>query len=269
MDTVALNGEITPLADLRLQDFLQGFYFGAGFFETILVVEGAPMFLERHCQRLRQSLEMYRGCVASPPAEVMDTSAIAHSIAACLEQSQHLGARFTGAAKLVASDGRLLLTFRTLAASHRLDSEGIVLDEDDSSTYRRGDSTLNHKSIAYLRQYRRMKAMPLFINELNQVCETPIGNVFFQIDGQVITPTLEAPCLPGVIRSVLLEQSARAGIPIIEQDVTRTEISRATSCVTTNSLRLAVPVHSVLGTPMTTSFELAKRLSEMILACQA
>ena len=69
--TVAVNGEVRRLEDLRLQDFVQCFQFGAGFFETLLVTGGAPMFLERHLARLRASLQAYPVAVRAPPEETL------------------------------------------------------------------------------------------------------------------------------------------------------------------------------------------------------
>lgn len=68
---------------------------------------------------------------------------------------------------------------------------------------RRGDPTLNHKSVSYLRQYARLGRGTVFVNEAGERCEVANGNLFFLVGDVVVTPPLEAPCLPGIIRSVL------------------------------------------------------------------
>ena len=75
-DTVAVNGEVRRLEELRLQDFFQCFQFGAGFFETILVTGGAPMFLERHLARLRASLQAFPTAVKAPPPDTLTPEAV-------------------------------------------------------------------------------------------------------------------------------------------------------------------------------------------------
>ena len=181
MGTVAVNGEVRRLDDLRLQDFLQSFFFGAGFFETLLLEEGAPMFLERHLARLQASLAAHAGCVHAPPPEVLTAGAVREALRRCLEADASLGPRFTGVGKLVAGDGRLLLSFRPLPPHHeRTLGEGGVLDALEDRGYRRDDPSLKHKSVSYLRQYAHFGRGTVFGNEAGELCEAPNGNLFFR-----------------------------------------------------------------------------------------
>ncbi|MFY0565143.1 aminotransferase class IV [Archangium lansingense] len=253
--TVAVNGEVRRMEDLRLQDFLQSFFFGAGFFETLLVEEGAPMFLERHLARLRSSLEAHAGCVHSPPPEVLTAGAVREALRQCLEADANLGPRFTGVAKLVAGDERLLLSFRPLP--QRPSGEGVVLDTVEDRCYRRGDPTLNHKSVSYLRQYAHLGRGTVFVNEAGELCEVPNGNLFFLVGDTVVTPPLEAPCLPGIIRSVLLEKGRLGGMPVEERAMRREEVEGVRGCILTNSVSLALAVPRLLGRNLPGSHALA------------
>jgi branched-subunit amino acid aminotransferase/4-amino-4-deoxychorismate lyase len=258
LDVVAVNGVVGRRSELRLADYWTGFSFGAGFFETILVRRGTPMFLEEHLARLRASLQAHGEAVLLPPPEVMTTSAVASTVDACLEQGP--GASFTGALKLTVSDGRLLVTFRAYSPQPRR----IELPRIDRETYRRGDRSLNHKSTSHLRQYRSMNDLCVYVNEGDELCETPIGNLFFLRDGRIVTPRLDAPCLPGIVRGVLLKAGSCAGIPIVEEHVSCSDLARVTGCAMTNSLQLASPVDSILGFPMPESGPLANALRERI-----
>ncbi len=253
--TVAVNGEVCRMEDLRLQDFLQSFFFGAGFFETLLVEEGAPMFLERHLARLRASLGAHTGCVHPPPPEVLTAGAVREALRRCLEADSSLGPRFTGVAKLVAGDGRLLLSFRPLP--QRPPGEGVVLDAVEDRCYRRGDPSLNHKSVSYLRQYAHFGRGTVFVNEAGELCEVPNGNLFFLVGDAVVTPPLEAPCLPGIIRSVLLEEGRLGGMPVEERPVRREQVEDVRGCVLTNSVSLALAVPRLLGRELPGSHALA------------
>lgn len=255
MGTVAVNGEVCRLEDLRLQDFLQSFFFGAGFFETLLVEEGAPMFLERHLARLRASLGAHAGCVHTPPPEVLTAGAVREALRRCLEADASLGPRFTGVAKLVAGDGRLLLSFRPLP--RRPPGEGSVLEGVEDRCYRRGDPTLNHKSVSYLRQYAHLGRGTVFVNEAGELCEVANGNLFFLVGDAVVTPPLAAPCLPGIIRSVLLEEGRLGGMPVEERTVRREEVKDVRGCVLTNSVSLALAVPRLLGRELPGSHALA------------
>jgi branched-chain amino acid aminotransferase len=259
MGTVAVNGEVVKLESLRLQDFLQGFFFGAGFFETFLLTEGAPMFLERHLARLRASLSAHADCVRAPPADTLTPGAVRDALRRCLEADEALGPRFTGVGKLVAGDGRLFLSFRALSADHaRLQREGRELSEVEPYGYRRGDPTLNHKSTSYLRQHARMARLSVFCNEAGELCEAPNGNLFFLVDGTVVTPPLAAPCLPGIIRAVLLEAGRLGEWPVVERALSRGQLGAVRGCILTNSVGLALAVPRLLGQELPESAALAE-----------
>ncbi len=268
MGTVAVNGEVLPLESLRLQDFLQGFFFGAGFFETFLLTEGAPMFLERHLARLRASLSAHADCVRAPPEETLTAGAVRDALRRCLEADAALGPRFTGVGKLVAGDGRLLLSFRALSEEHaRLQREGRELSEVAPRGYRRGDATLNHKSTSYLRQYAHMARLSIFCNEADELCEAPNGNLFFLVDETVVTPPLEAPCLPGIIRAVLLEAGRLGAWPVVEHSLKREQLGAVRGCVLTNSVSLALAVPRLLGQVLPESAALAEHARTAVQQC--
>jgi branched-chain amino acid aminotransferase len=263
--TVAVNGTVQRLEELRLQDFPSAFFFGAGFFETFLVREGVPMFLERHLARLRASLKAHEHCVRGPPAEVLSATAVLEALHGCLGADAELGPRFTGVGKLTAGDGRLLLSFRPLAPNHEhLQRHGRSLDAVENTCYRRGDRTLQHKSLSYLRQHQHMERMPIFLNEAGEVCEVPNANLFLWLGDALVTPPVDAPCLPGIVRGVLLQAGRVAELPVVERPVRSAELSDARGCLLTNSVGLAIAVTHLLGRPLDESLELTKQARELI-----
>jgi len=264
--TVAVDGELRRLEELRLQDFFQTFQFGTGFFETLLITEGTPMFLDRHLARLGASLAAHP-VVRAPSPEVLAPAAVREALHRCLEADAALGPRFTGVGKLVAGDGHLLMTFRPLPPRYeQTQREGRSLDEEESRCYRRGDPTLNHKSTAYLRQFMHLERMPVFFNEAGGLCEVPTGNLFLLLGDTLVTPSLEAPCLPGIIRAILLEAETVGGWRAMERPVERSELEGARGCILTNSVSLAIPVPRLLGRSLPESVALALAARELILA---
>jgi len=263
--TVAVNGTVQRWEELRLQDFPSAFFFGAGFFETFLVREGAPMFLERHLARLSASLAAHGHCVQAPPPEVLSAAGVREALDRCLQADATMGPRFTGVGKLTAGDGRLLLSFRPLAPNHeQLQRQGRSLDEVESTCYRRGDRTLRHKSLSYLRQHQHMGPLPVFLNEAGEVCEVPNANLFLHLGDALVTPPVDAPCLPGIVRSVLLEAGRVAGLPVVERPVRSAELGDASGCLLTNSVGLAIGVTGLLGRLLPRSLELAEQARELL-----
>ncbi|AEI62091.1 aminotransferase class IV [Corallococcus macrosporus] len=263
--TVAVNGEVRRWEDLPLRDFAQGFFFGAGFFTTFRIEAGRPWFLARHLARLRASLDAFPGAVRPPPPEHLTEDAVRESLQRCLRADAALGPAFQGVGKLSASDGRVLLTFRAHSPDlERLHHEGRALDSQEPGAYRRGDPTLNHKGLSYFRQYRVMERLPLLGNEAGEVCELPTANVFVQWDGALVTPPLSAPCLPGIIREVLLEAGHVGPLPVLERPVPFARLSQASACVFTNAAQVATGVPSLLGRALPDSLALAHDLRRLV-----
>jgi branched-chain amino acid aminotransferase len=263
--TVAVDGEVRRWEDLRLHDFAQGFFFGAGFFTTFRIDAGAPLFLARHLARLRASVESFPGAVRAPPPEQLSEAVVRDALARCLHTDAGLGAHFTGVGKLSVSDGHVLLTFRPAAQDmERLLRDGRPLDVVEPGAYRRGEPTLNHKGLSYFRQYALMPSLPLLCNEAGEVCELPTANLFFYLDGALVTPPRDAPCLPGIIREVLLEAGHVDGRPVVERPVPLARLTDVSACIFTNSAVLAAGVPRLLGRVLPDSLRLAEKARALI-----
>jgi len=82
----------------------------------------------------------------------------------------------------------------------------------------------------------------LFHNEKGELTEGGRSNVFILLDGQWLTPPLGAGVLPGVMRSVLLDDPARRAR---ETRLTMADLRRAEQVVVCNALRGALRVQVV------------------------
>jgi branched-chain amino acid aminotransferase len=263
--TVAVDGEVRRWEDLRLHDFAQGFFFGAGFFTTFRVDSGTPLFLARHLARLRASVATFPGAVRAPSPEHLSEVPVRDTLRRCLHADAALGPAFTGVGKLSVSDGHVLLTLRPAAPdAERLRREGRALDTVEPGAYRHGERTLNHKGLSYFRQFALMERLPLLANEAGAVCELPTANLFFHLDGALVTPPLDAPCLPGIVRAVLLESGHVDGLPVVERPVPLARLADASACFFTNSAMLATGVPRLLGRELPGSLPLAEHARALI-----
>ena len=73
-------------------------------------------------------------------------------------------------------------------------------------------------------------------NERGEVTETTIANIAFLIDGEWVTPALDAGLLPGVLRSILLAEGS-----LKERAISTAEARRASDIRVLNSLRGQIP----------------------------
>lgn len=85
----------------------------------------------------------------------------------------------------------------------------------------------------------------LFHTADGRLIEGGRSNVFLRLDGRWFTPPIADGVLPGVMRSVLLDDPAWAAS---ERTLTLADLARAESLVVTNALRGALPAHLARAT---------------------
>lgn len=78
----------------------------------------------------------------------------------------------------------------------------------------------------------------IFINELDEVTQGAISNIFAEIDGVLITPPLESGLLGGIMRQTILDGPRQTK----EEKLTKSDLKGATNLYICNSVRDLVPV---------------------------
>jgi branched-chain amino acid aminotransferase len=252
-----LDGKVIHLDTLKLSDFFAGFFFGAGLFETMRIVAQRPQFLGRHVERLKRGLSAI-SAIEAPAVSRLSVDILGADITAGIARCVAESATIPDIAKVTVSDGHVLVTFRESSPA-----EAMCIDVLEDS-YRAGDTLLNHKTIAYLKQYRRLRSDLLFQNERGELCETPTANVFVVFEDHVATPPLSAPCLAGIIREVLLERGRLGDLRLIEEPIPASSMAATIGVWVTNSIALARPVTSYLGRALPGSVAFAARAREAV-----
>lgn len=176
-------------------EFDDGYYFGRGAFETIKVVDGKPLFLEKHLRRLKKSLEFF-GIERD-----IDEEKIYEHIKSSEEKNFAL--------KLIVSDKNFIVTSRP--DNYREDNKKfklIVSDVRRNST----SKVVYHKCLSYYENIMEHRLAldkghdsALFINERGEVCETSFANIFFVRDGEIFTPVISSGLLKGTMRDFIIE----------------------------------------------------------------
>ena len=92
------------------------------------------------------------------------------------------------------------------------------------------------------------------------VLETTIANLFFEIDGEIVTPAESAPFLPGIARARILA----APFPAHERELTQVDVARASACCATNAVFGVHPVKAITGWNSFDSDDLARELMDRL-----
>jgi para-aminobenzoate synthetase/4-amino-4-deoxychorismate lyase len=121
----------------------------------------------------------------------------------------------------------------------------LATDHDFGAT-QAGDLLLRHKTThraQYDRGWREAEAKgafdTLFFNERGELTEGGRSNVFVKLAGRWWTPPLASGVLPGVMRSILLEDDAN--LQAAEKVLTEADVLSAEALLVCNALRGALP----------------------------
>ncbi|NRA66874.1 MAG: aminotransferase class IV [Pseudobacteriovorax sp.] len=254
----------TNVNSLKLIDFINGFSFGAGLFETIRINEGIPEFLDIHLNRLKVGLQSFTQ-IESPNYELLEESNIRSAVEIFLNENDLFFPLKSGIMKMIVADGRVLNLFRRLPNDLEVkQNQGVAIDGINSNFYRQYDKSLNHKLTSYVRQYECMQGSIVFVNEKSQICETPNANIFFKFSDRWATPKTHAPCLPGTIRKVLIDLKDIEDLPIYIEDIHLDQIEQMEACFLTNSVSYAIPVVSLLGKNLSDSITWSKKIRGLL-----
>jgi branched-chain amino acid aminotransferase len=125
----------------------------------------------------------------------------------------------------------------------------------------------NVRALAYARE--RDAGEAIFLNTRGEVCEATGSNVFVIRDGVVLTPPVDAGCLLGVTRALVLELCAEHGMPVEEAALGPSALADADEAFLTSSTREVQSIGRVDGralpaAPGPTSDKLGALLTELI-----
>lgn len=202
-------------------EFDDGFSFGKGAFETIKVVNGEPLFIERHLTRLKNSLKFF-----GIEKEISEEKI--YNYINNLEEKNF-------ALKLIVSDENFILTSRADNYIGKNDSFSLKI----SNVKRNSTSKIiYHKSLCYYENILEHRwavdsgyDTALFLNEREEVSETSFANIFFVKNDKIYTPEISSGLLRGTMRDFLLEN-----FEIIEEKIYAKDLDKFDECFISNSL---------------------------------
>ncbi len=240
--TFWLNGEWRDDATaIRIDD--RGLLLGDGAFETMLVRNGVPAFMDRHLLRLQGALDLL-SIDASPPKEMLTIIrelAGKNSVDDCnavlrLTVTRGAGVRGLGAAGPASPTMLMTLTKSSLAPAERR----LII-----SKYRRtaAGPAATFKAPAYIDNILAFNDAvaagaedAVMLNTAGAVACATTANIFVIGEDRIVsTPPVSEGALPGVVRGVLLERAGAAGITLVEKSLSPDDLQSG-AVFLTNSL---------------------------------
>jgi para-aminobenzoate synthetase / 4-amino-4-deoxychorismate lyase len=225
----------------------------SGVFETMLVVDGSPVELDAHLERMGASLEALFGAGTPPVAAEL-----------VFEQARSIP---LGRLRLTVSpdrDGRLraevataemgpALVFPSAELATALRSHVV---QDGLGAHKWADRRL----LEGLEATQPTGSVPLLIDGDGSVLEASRANVFAVRGGTLLTPPADGRILPGIARRGAIEVAAEEGIEVREEAMGLAVLLQAEEVFLTGSVRGVEFVSSVDGAATAPGGEVSERI---------
>ena len=245
--TVWIDGAVRQSPSVSPLD--HGFLVGDGVFETLKTVDGAPFALTRHLRRLACSAA---GMGLSLPPEAALRSAVAETLASSTAPLGRLRITVTsGAGPLGSGRGD---EPATLVVTHAPTAPWPPSARLATVPWRRNERapTAGLKTTSYadnvvaLRSAKEAGADEALLTDTRgRLCEGTGSNLFYVLNGHLVTPSLATGCLAGITRELVLEV-----VEAMQADAPNEVLALAEEAFITSSTRDIQPVSHIDGRPL-------------------
>ncbi len=257
--TVYLNGEFTPLSQATVSILDRGFCYGDALFETLRVYSGTIFQLDRHLDRLQhgaQSIFLKLPESRERIQEILyETFNRNQGADAIIRLTVTRGEGIVGKLWQTDTSPNLSVYVRPYSAPpDEWYQQGVPISLIPNSATKLGGLKEQIKSANYLSQILARKQAEeqnsvdgIMLNELGEVCDGTISNIFVVKDGTLSTPAVNGYVLSGVTRQVVLKLSTEAGTVCKERAMTVDDVLQGDEIFLTNTGWEILPVTRVDG----------------------
>lgn len=257
----SVDGVITPTEDARIPVLDRGFLYGDSVYEVFRTYRGVPLFYAEHWARFQNSAALIhldlgmtldeltrriRKTVAATGAPESRTDvyvryAVTRGVGEIdLYPDPKLLPRCVIIVKAVPRwGGELYERGVRLAVPGTRRNAGAALDPNI-----KGGNYLNN--VLGVMDARAAGAEDgVMLNDADLVTEAPNSNVWFVIDGELVTPAQSAANLRGLTKAAIHDACRARGLPTRERDIAAAELPRATECFLSSATREVMPAASL------------------------
>lgn len=218
-----------------------------GIFETLLVVDGHPVDLDAHMERLSASLAKLFPDLQAPNLGEMDVPFERGSL--------RITAIPTGKALEVQTSLRAVEQHFRAVTLHSLPVPGGLGEH----------KWADRRSLDEAEASLPADGLPLIVDSDGAVLEASRANVFVVRNGALLTPPTDGRILPGITRARVIELAGQAGIEVEETGLRHEDLLGADEVFLTGSVRGIELVSSLDGNRLIGRGEVATDLATELL----
>lgn len=247
MSEIWCNGDWLPSANYPGAAQDRGASLGLGLFETMLALDGVPIFSERHLARLQKSAAKLGWPIDFPNFRDIAAELLARNqLTAGRSRLRLVVTGGSGPLNDLAPGADRLIWLAAFPAAELPASLSINLcpwPRNERSPLAGMKTASYAENLVALDHARRLGFdEAVILNTAGELCETATANLFLVKNGIILTPHLASGCLPGIGREVLCEIAAAHGIPCVEREVALAELEAADEVFLSSATRGPVAI---------------------------
>ncbi|MFL2546147.1 MAG: aminotransferase class IV [Candidatus Rariloculaceae bacterium] len=256
-----VDGSISTTADARIPVMDRGFLYGDSIYEVFRTYDGVPLFYDEHWERFENSarlIHMQIGLTKEQMRQEIRQTVLLTNAAAL---GRDVYVRYTvtrgeGPVDLFPSPSltaRYVVIVKELhdwpvehySAGVKLAIPDVLRNPSDALDPNiKGGNYLNN--VLGVIQARELGADDcVMLNDAGLVTEASNSNVFFVIDGEMVTPAPTVGHLRGLTKIAVHEACRERDVATSERDISAEELAAATECFITSATREVMPVVSL------------------------
>jgi branched-chain amino acid aminotransferase len=256
-----VDGHITPTKEARVPVLDRGFLYGDSVYEVFRTYSGVPLFFEEHWVRLENSARLIHMHVTQSREEITEQIRATVQATSAGENSKDVYVRYVvtrGEGPVDLYPNPDLKTRYVIIVNavpewspdfYRIGMKAAIptvrrnpTDALDPNI--KGGNYLNN--VIAITQARELGAdESIILNRDGYVTEASNSNVFFVLDGELVTPGAAAGNLRGITKKAARDACAAQGLTVNECDVHAKDLDRTTECFVTSATREVMPIVSL------------------------
>lgn len=266
-----VDGVITLTEDARIPVMDRGFLYGDSVYEVFRTYGGVPLLYDEHWARFENSAALISLQLGLSKEQMADEIRQTVGLTNAAQSGRDVYVRFTmtrGEGPIDLFPGPDLQTRYVIIVKAMQDwkpefySEGVNLAVTATKRNPKNALDPNIKGGNYLNnvlgviEARAMDADDcLMLNAAGQITESSNSNIFFVIDGKLVSPAETSGNLRGLTKAAVREACRARGITTYEHEIVPAAVVEATECFITSATREVMPVRKLnLGNGTTVEF---------------
>ncbi|HUF71958.1 MAG TPA: aminotransferase class IV [Gammaproteobacteria bacterium] len=261
--TAAIDGAVSMLDEARIPVTDRGFLYGDSIYEVFRTYHGVPLFLEEHWRRFENSARLIHLALGDVRDELTADIRAAVAASGAGETGtdfyvRYIVTRGSGPIDLLPREDVALRRVVIVKSVPRWNpvhySKGATLAivatrrnpyEALDPNIKGGNYLNNVLGVIEANQFGADDC--LMLSDAGLITEASNSNVFFVIDGTLVTPSQTAANLRGLTKAAIHAACRANGIATEEVEISTGDAMHATECFLSSATREVMPVASLLG----------------------